>query len=289
MPLLIDWLISAYPRAKRQTLREMLRQGRVRINGQVARSLKQTVDQGDSVQVNPHAPPPRAGIAPLRIIHEDDDILVVFKPAGLLTSTVARERRPTALALVRACLADRQPRARVGLIHRLDRDASGLLVFSKNRTAYESLKCQFFEHSVQRQYVAVVRGKPSQPAGRIKSRLVERPDGSMVPIADPRKGHLAITDYQLIASSGQLSVLRITLHTGRKHQIRAQLSRRGMPVVGDTVYGNNESGPLMLCAVKLGIRHPSSGRLMEFEVSPPREIRRLLKDAGVSCEETKPT
>ena len=115
----------------------------------------------------------------LRIIHEDADVLVVDKPAGLLTSTVPRERRPTLLKMVREYIERTDPRARVGLIHRLDRDASGLLIFSKNHQAYESLKRQFFKHTVDRIYLAVVHGKLNPPAGMIESRLVELPNGSV--------------------------------------------------------------------------------------------------------------
>src|ERR1051325_11794745 len=115
----------------------------------------------------------------LHIIYEDGDILVVNKPAGLLTSTVPREKRPTLLKMVREYVAQREPRARVGLIHRLDRDASGLLIFSKNDAAYRSLKTQFFHHEVERVYAVVVRGVPDPRAGRIESDLVERPDGTV--------------------------------------------------------------------------------------------------------------
>src|SRR4029079_12746335 len=122
-------------------------------------------------------PAPAALISPLKIVFEDQELLVVDKPAGLLTSTVPRERRPTALAIVRRYLGATSPDARVGLIHRLDKDASGLLVFSKSHLAYESLKGQFFKHTVERVYEAVVHGKPAPPAGRVASRLVERADG----------------------------------------------------------------------------------------------------------------
>src|SRR5437773_11726873 len=98
--------------------------------------------------------------SPLQIVYEDRDIVVIDKPAGLLTSTVPRERRPTAAALLRQYLDSRQPRARLGIIHRLDRDASGVLVFSKNDAAYRSLKQQFFHHTVQREYEALVHGRP---------------------------------------------------------------------------------------------------------------------------------
>lgn len=270
MPAILDWLVSKYPSAKRQTLREMVEQGRVLINGIAARSLKQPFAEGDQLKVRPRAERPKSSIAPLRIIHEDDDILVVFKPAGLLTSTVARERRPTAIAILRAYLADRSPDARAGVIHRLDRDASGLIVFSKNDAAYGSLKRQLFKHTVERVYVAVVHGRPAQSKGRIKSRLVELPDGKVVSTKNPQKGQLAITDYELIESRGDVSVLRVTLRTGRKHQIRAHLSERGLPIVGDKVYGSKQKDAdgLKLKAVRLAIDHPRMGKRMAFEISP---------------------
>src|SRR5262249_35193855 len=158
-------------------------------------------------------------------------------PAGLLTSTVPRERRPTALALVRAYVAARESAAResaarVGLIHRLDRDASGLLVFSKNEDAYRSLKQQFFEHSVQLVHAAATNGTPTPPVGQIDSRLVELPDGSVRTSHRPGAGERAITDYETIARDKGLAAVRVSLRTGRKHQIRVHLSERGVPILG---------------------------------------------------------
>jgi 23S rRNA pseudouridine1911/1915/1917 synthase len=203
---------------------------------------------------------------PLRIVYEDRDVLVVDKPAGLLTSTTPREKRATLLKMVREYVARREPRARIGLIHRLDRDASGLLVFSKNDLAYRSLKTQFFKHTVSRVYEAVVHGKPLPTKGRIESRLIEWRDGSVHSTKEHAKGQRAITDYELIEQMPGRAVLRVTLLTGRKHQIRAQLSERGWPIVGDHVYGDvNAKGPLMLKAMKLEFDHPRTGRRMTFK------------------------
>src|SRR4051812_44604165 len=178
----------------------------------------------------------RARKAPdVTIIHEDADVLVIDKPGGLLTSTVPREKLPTALAMVREHLAETDPRARAGLIHRLDRDASGLLVFSKNQPAYDSLKTQFFKHTVERVYTAVVHGVPDPPRGRIESRLIERADGSVHSTTRHAAGQRAITDFQLVRSADDTSVLQVTLFTGRKHQIRVHLGERGHPIVGDRV------------------------------------------------------
>ncbi len=213
----------------------------------------------------------------IQVIHEDADILVIDKPAGLLTSTVPRERRATALAMGRDYVRSREPRARVGLIHRLDRDASGLLIFSKNNGAYASLKRQFFHHRVERIYTAIVRGVPNPRSGRIESRLIELPDGRMVRTRISSKGQLAVTEYQTVASRGDFSLLRIKLHTGRKHQIRSQLAQRGNPIVNDPMYaGEKPDGRLMLAATELSIEHPRTGERKTFRIDPPRELARLV-------------
>ena len=260
----LDWLIERFPGAKRQTLRRMVQARRVMVNGRAARSVKDLLDERDEIEVSPAGATARQSL-PFLVVHEDDDILVIDKPAGLLTSTVPREKRPTAVALVREYVATNEPRARVGLIHRLDRDASGLLIFSKNHAAYESLKRQFYEHSVRRRYTAVVHGVPTPKSGRIESKLIERADGSMRSTREPGKGQRAITEYETIRRVGKASLLRITLHTGRKHQIRVHLAERGVPVVNDPVYGKEKpNGPLMLAAVELEIAHPRTGKRMCF-------------------------
>jgi RluA family pseudouridine synthase len=208
-----------------------------------------------------------------QVIYEDRDVLVVAKAAGLLTSTVPRERRPTLLAAVRNYVGEREPRARVGLIHRLDRDAQGLLVFSKSHEAYTSLKSQFFHHTVDREYTAMVEGTPSPPKGTVRSRLVERADGTVYSTRRADGGQQAVSDYEVVSRARGRSVVRATLHTGRKHQLRVHLSDRGSPVVGDKMYGKPDAGGLRLAATRLAFDHPRSGKRMEFCLPPPGWMR----------------
>ena len=282
---LLDWLIQRYPTAKRETLRRMIREGRVTVNGKPPRTLKAELPGDAKVEVSER---PRRGLAgataaaadargvklPFRIVHEDADLLVVDKPAGLLASTVPGERRPTLLAAVRAYVTAREPRARVGLIHRLDRDASGLLVFSKNDLAYQSLKTQFFHHSVERIYLALTDGVPTPRAGRIESRLEERADGTVYSKRGRHtagKGERAVTHYEVIESAKKRALVRVKLETGRKHQIRVHLAERGTPIVGDAMYGKEGSDAprLMLAAMKLGFTHPRTGLRVEYELERP--------------------
>jgi 23S rRNA pseudouridine1911/1915/1917 synthase len=295
---LLGWLAARYPAAKRQTLRRMLQDGRVTLNGRPVVRAGERVTPRDRVEVADRPAPrtgepaePAARRAPkLDIVFEDDALLVVNKPPGLLTSTTPGERRPTLLARVREyVLASPAPRGRpprVGLIHRLDRDASGLLVFSKTHDAYLSLKRQFFEHSVERTYTAVVRGAPTPPAGRVQSRLVERADGTVYSARRPGEGERAVTEYEVVERGKGHSLVRVTLHTGRKHQIRVHLSERGAPIIGDTMYGKTAQPPggrkqpaeerLMLAATRLSFTHPRTGERLTFERAAPPEFAAAL-------------
>jgi 23S rRNA pseudouridine1911/1915/1917 synthase len=215
----------------------------------------------------------------LRIIYEDENLLVVNKPAGLLTSTNEREKRPTLLAKVREYVAGQKGRHRVGLIHRLDRDAAGLLVFSKNNRAYESLKEQLFHRNMKRRYLAIVQGIPKPDRGRIESRLIELADGRVVSTKRHAAGERAITDYEVVKQSASQALVRITLLTGRKHQIRVHFAERGHPIVGDQMYAGKigaekrKSRPgsppeLKLCAAELAFDDPITGKPRTFTIDP---------------------
>jgi 23S rRNA pseudouridine1911/1915/1917 synthase len=218
---------------------------------------------------------------PLDIIHEDRDVLLVNKPAGLLTSTVPREKRPTLLAQVWDYLERTDPRARCGLIHRLDRDARGLLIFSKNDEAYQSLKSQFFHHTVERVYMAVTVAAPNPREGRVTNPLTERADGTVRIEKIPGKGESAITDYVTLKVTAHAALVRVVLQTGRKHQIRVHLARRGAPILGDPVYASppHNRPPMLLAAVHLGFVHPRTNKEVRFQIPLPAEFKAHLKEA----------
>lgn len=277
--LLVERLTQLLPTAKMQTLRRLVEARRVLINGQPALRLKQEITQSDAVRIARHRasdadPSPRL---PFAIVHEDQDVLVIDKPAGLLTSTTALEKRSTALAAARNYAAlDR--RVKIGLVHRLDRDASGLLVFSKNAAALASLKRQFFHHTVERVYMAIV-SPPIKPAsGRIDSLLVEHADGTVHLTRSAQRGARAVTDYATVKSEGSWALLRVTLQTGRKHQIRAHLAGRGAPIIGDRLYGGApHPAGLLLAAVELSFEHPRTAERRTFQLPLPPRLRNFLK------------
>jgi 23S rRNA pseudouridine1911/1915/1917 synthase len=303
---LLDQLTRQFPSAKKQTLKRMVSAGRVLINRQPAKKLMQPLAHEDVVLVLDKDGGKAAGARGQRsefpIVHEDADILVVDKPQGLITSTTPRERRPTLLAMVAEYLSTHDPKARIGLIHRLDRDASGLLIFSKNPAAFRSLKQEFMRHEVERVYAAIVAGRPKAPTGKIESSLIERADGTVRSTSESGKGQWAVTEYQTMQARelpgwGWLSLLKVTLHTGRKHQIRAHLAEQGMPIVGDSLYyptkGKQlppESRPsgLMLVAIRLAVTHPRTGRRLTFELPLPAAFAELIPAVGVSGDPQRP-
>lgn len=264
---LLDWLTQKFPGSSHRTLKAMVAARRVLVNGVAARALKQPLATGDRVEVLPHAAVERDELAPLRRVHEDADVIVVDKPIGLLTSTRPDERRPTAIALIERHLHGDE----AFVVHRLDQDASGLLVFAKSARAYRSLKEQFFHHSVDRRYAAVVRGIPDPPQGRIESDLAERADGTVRCVRPGERGKRAVTEYLVQRHGRGCALLTVTLHTGRKHQIRAHLSSHGHPILGDRLYGGDAtpaSDRLCLMAVHLAFDHPRGGRVA-FDAAPP--------------------
>jgi len=293
---ILDFLRRKYPQAKTTTLRRMVQEARVFLNGKPVRSPKQGVPDGITPQIHNNRAGTGADLARLddavRPIYADSDVLVVVKPAGLLTATHAEEKRPTLLAGVNRVLGRDNQKLKAHLVHRLDRDASGLLVLARGVRALADLKRQFRTHSITREYELVVHGTPKPPAGRLEHRLLETESGMVrvcpnnPAIPSAAAGKPAILDYQLLQSNGAMSLIRCRLHTGRKHQIRVQFAAIGHPVVGDVFYGTpaaRRGGESRLClhAVHVQFTHPRTGKTLDFQSPLPQTIMRWVQTAPV--------
>lgn len=215
----------------------------------------------------------------LKILHEDQDIIVVSKIAGLLTMGNDREKERTAHFILNDYVKKGNPRSRnrVFIVHRLDRDTSGLLVFAKNLDSKYYLQDYWQEFS--KKYFTVVYGNLKEKEGEISSYLYENKDFRVSSINDPHKGKLAKTAYKVIKETRKFSLLEVDLITGRKHQIRVHLSEMGHPVVGDRVYGPGEKGTkrLALHSASLTIDHPYTHKEMTFETDIPLHFKTLVK------------
>jgi 23S rRNA pseudouridine1911/1915/1917 synthase len=234
-----------------------------------ARHGRVAVRPGDTVALAARrvAPFPRA----LALVHEDEAILVIGKPPGLLTIATERERERTAYRLLRDYLAPRRQRAFI--VHRLDRETSGLLVFAKSEESKRALQAQFEARTVERVYMAVVEGRVAASAGTLRARVAEDPRSLRVRTA--RHGRDAITRYRVVERRPESTVLELTLETGRRGQIRAQLAALGHPIVGDAAFGSrrNPVGRMCLHATRLGILD-GMGRAVAFQSPAPAEFRR---------------
>jgi 23S rRNA pseudouridine1911/1915/1917 synthase len=274
---LIEALEERFPDSSRTTLRQILQSGRVRVNGEVEKDAKRLLGGGETIDVV-RKEVPRALPEGLALLHEDEAVLVVLKSQGLLTVATERERETTAQAYLNVYLREKGEE-RVHVVHRLDRETSGVLVFAKTFAAREALKEQFAAHSVDRVYVAIVEGTLAPARGTFRSNLIERRDLRMQSVGAPPDAKHAVTHYRTIAEHGGFSMLEVTLETGRKNQIRTHFAESGHPVVGDRMYGSlvNPLGRLGLHAKLLGFDHPATGRRMTFTAPLPRSFRDLVK------------
>jgi RluA family pseudouridine synthase len=275
---LIDALAALYPESSRSTLRQMLQTGRVRVNGEVEKNAKRDLDPDDAVDVAEkavHRNLPEG----LTVLHEDSDVIVVFKAHGILTVPTERERDTTVQAYLNAYLGQQKGRERIQVVHRLDRETSGVLVFAKNAYAREQLKEQFAAHTTERLYVALVEGQMDPEEGTFRSYLREMRDLKMVSVDAHPDAKYAVTHYRTVETNGRYSMLEVQLETGRKNQIRAHLSEARHPVLGDRMYGSevNPIGRLGLHAKLLGFDHPVTRKHLVFTAPVPKAFKDLLK------------
>lgn len=265
------------PSASNRTLRQLLERGRVRLNGETCKIAARRLVSGDVVEIlawGDFHPSVRG----LQIVFEDKDILLIEKPAGLLTVATPHEQERTAHAYLRQYLRERRPAQKLFVVHRLDKFASGLLVFAKSKSVQARLQALFASHNIQRRYWAIVEGRVEKEQGTIRSYLAENRLKRMHSTGDRSAGREAVTHYRVLRRFPQLTSLEITLETGRKNQIRVHLAELGHPIVGDRAYGSkmNPMGRLGLHAFLLGFKHPTLGTPMLHTTKAPPEFRRYL-------------
>ena len=277
-------LAHLFPQHSRSRLSAWVKAGRATLEGSES-SPSHKVWGGEKITLAPLADPQttafRAQAIPIDVVYEDEHLIIIDKPAGLVVHPGSGNWDGTLLnaLLQHAQSLEQIPRA--GIVHRLDKDTSGLLVVAKTLTTQTALVRQLQEHSVTREYLAVVHGfvthegSVDAPIGRHKT---QRTRMAIVPNGKP-----AITHYEPVEHLLQATLLRCRLETGRTHQIRVHLASIGHPIVGDPVYGGNRKTPLplpftrqALHAEKLALTHPATGRRRSWSARPPADMRKLI-------------
>ena len=290
----VDLAVSAVAGISRAHAQRLIGDGRARVDGARRRSSDRLTG-GEIVTVELSAPPDETlgpESIPFGVAYEDETMLIVDKPAGLVVHPSAGHSTGT---LVNALLGRARDRGealgaiagvgRPGIVHRLDKETSGLIVVAKNDLAQASLMAQFGDRSVEKEYLALVRGDVPSPRGRIEAPIGRDPrDRQRMAVA--AGGRASTTEYDLIAAGGGYALLAVRPLTGRTHQIRAHLGYLGLPIAGDLRYGGGE-GPgglrrQFLHAARLGLRRPLDGRRLRAWSELPIDLSASLEAAGVS-------
>lgn len=282
------FLVDQLPEFSRSRLQTLIKEGRVTVDGMKASKSGQILDRSSFIVVE--IPPPQpsrltAESIPLEIIFENGDLLVINKPAGMVVHPSAGHDSGT---LVHAALAHTKDIKgvggvqRPGIVHRLDKDTSGLILLAKNDHAHQWLQNQFSSRKVKKEYLALVDGAPPTPRGRVEAAIGRDPiDRKRMAVVTPTKGRSAITEYSTLREFVNHTLLDVHPITGRTHQIRLHLAFINCPVVGDHIYGRRNSSldieRQFLHAFRIKIRLPGEETLSEFEAPLPRDLSEILE------------
>lgn len=288
----LDQLVhEKLPQFSRSRIQEWIKAGRIRVNQEPQRA-SHLVRAGDSIDVEPAEPTPLRATAepiPLAVLYEDDDVVAIDKPAGMVvhagagihsgTLVNALVHRFTALSAIGGAL-------RPGIVHRLDRFTSGVILVAKNDAAHQALAAQFSGRQVEKTYVALVHGSVKAETGRIERPIARDPVHRTRMTARLKEGRAAWTEYRVLRRFTKFTLLEARIGTGRTHQIRVHLSSIGHPVVGDTVYGAPAKvegqpplGRYFLHARRIRFRQPSTGEEISVEAPLPAELEAWMANA----------
>jgi 23S rRNA pseudouridine1911/1915/1917 synthase len=275
---LLATLVARLPNKSRKLLKVVLRDRQVKVDGQTIGQFDHPLSPGQKVEIlwqPQEQKQPRHGV---EIVFEDDDIIIVNKPAGLLTIATDKEKRKTAYAVLSSHVKQADPEAKIFIIHRLDRETSGLLMFAKSEQIKQQIQKSWDATIRQRTYVAVVSGRMEQMQGKVVSWLTESSALKVYSSQNPQQGRKAVTNYRVKDRNNSYSLLEVNLDTGRKHQIRVHLQDLGHPVIGDKKYGSGDNpiGRLGLHARVLAFSHPRTGNLCRFSSEIPPAFSKLF-------------
>lgn len=276
---LLEFLIQAMPQRKRTNIKELLKHNQVAVNGRTLTQFDNPLAAGDEVKVNLTREFKVFYHRRLKIVYEDDDIIVVNKGYGLLSMGNDKVKDGTAYSILRDYVKWGDPRNKIFIVHRLDRDTSGLMVFAKTEEAKETLQHNWNNMVLERKYLAVVEGIPEPSKGTVKSYLAENSQFEVYSTDDPTKGKLAVTRYYTLKTRGRYALLEVELDTGRKNQIRVHMKDLGHPIAGDRKYGADSSPihRLALHARTLRFVHPVTRKEMNFSTPVPAAFASMVK------------
>lgn len=270
---LLDALAHLYPQASKTTFRSWVKEGRVAVDGITVKNANVIINKGQELGIGNRKKKVIADRIP--VIYEDDDFIVIDKPNGLLSVATAFQREETAYAILKTYYRPRQ----IHIVHRLDQDTSGSMLFAFHEKACEQLKALFEAHDIERNYVGIVEGHLDPADGTWESYLYEDDNYVVRTTTDPAKGEKAITHYRTLTTSKRYALLNLKLETGKKNQIRVHCQVAGHPIAGDKKYGaeTNPIKRLALHAHFLSFVHPKTKKRVRFEAPLPDQFCRMFQ------------
>lgn len=284
---MLQFLQTELPDLPRTRLKSLLKYGHIRIAGVDTPRHDTEVLPGSEVLVNLARPFVTFSHPRMQLVYEDDDIIVVNKGYGLLSmGTPSATRDVTAYSLLKEYVKRVNPINKIFIIHRLDRDTSGLMMFAKTQEAKEAMQHNWNNMVLERRYVAVVEGVMEEDSGVVRSYLEQTSRYEVYSTHEEGKGQLAVTRYKVLGRGGGYSLVEFSLDTGRKNQIRVHAHDLGHPIVGDRKYGAGSSPihRLALHARTLRFAHPITRKDMNFELPVPSRFTALLRHGGAKNE-----
>jgi 23S rRNA pseudouridine1911/1915/1917 synthase len=275
---LLPFLRERLPQQSRNRVKDLLRNGQVSVDGEAVTRHDHPLQPGQQVAIQWTKPPEEKRFRGLRIVFEDEHLVVIDKAAGLLSIATAKEKFQTAYSLLSDHVKAQNPRNRLFVVHRLDRDTSGLMLFAKSEPVQQRLQEAWTTAVTERTYLALAEGSVPDDRGTIRSYLHESKALVVYSDQNPHRGQWAVTHYETLRRNAAFSLLKVTLETGRKNQIRVHLQDLGHPVVGDGKYGatTDPLGRLGLHAWVLAFTHPVTGQELRFDTPVPRAFLALF-------------
>lgn len=283
-----SYIAASLDGPSRSFVQKLIEKGNVLLNGEVLTSKKEKLKARDEIEITLPEPEKLEIIAediPLNIVYEDDDVLIVNKPRGMVVHPAVGNYTGTLVnAIMHHCgerLSSINGVIRPGIVHRIDKDTSGLLMIAKNDMAHESLSKQLSEHSITRKYVALVYNNITVDSGTIDEPIGRDPKNRLRQAVTAQNSKRAVTHYKVLERFGSYTLVECQLETGRTHQIRVHMAYIKHPLLGDMVYGPKKSKfkieGQMLHAKVIGFVHPRTGEYMEFDSELPEYFEDVLR------------
>ncbi|WP_284643929.1 RluA family pseudouridine synthase [Paenibacillus silviterrae] len=271
---LLAFLLHKLSKLGRNSVKSILARGQVSVNDKVVTEYNYQLEPGQTITIRKDKVIEEPLLTGLTILHEDEDIIVIHKNAGLLSIASPQENEMTAFRQLMTHVRSKEPGGRIFVVHRLDRDTSGVMMFAKSERVQQLMQNSWQDSVKERTYVALVEGAVKKPEGTISSWLKESSTLKMYSSPHPNDGQHAVTHYKIIQSNRNFTLLEVHLETGRKNQIRVHMQDIGHPIVGDKKYGSksNAINRLGLHARVLAFIHPIKGDLLRFETDIPKSF-----------------